>query len=158
MSAVRQRAVGNPVVWSMWVCAATVVLGCGDEGSGDGTLLGPPVESGSNGGGSVDAGEGAGSEDGGEMVDEGLLWIDIDLGPRVSCGIRAEGSLWCWGDVLLLGYSSDGSELEPTPHKVVDELGWRQVSAGQSHACALRDDGTVWCWGFNRCGRLGQDP
>jgi alpha-tubulin suppressor-like RCC1 family protein len=60
-----------------------------------------------------------------------------------TCGVKADGTLWCWG----LGQS--------TPQQVGVETSWRTVSNGGRHVCAIKNDGTLWCWGKNRNGQLG---
>jgi len=36
------------------------------------------------------------------QVERGDRWVEVDLGPGYTCGVREEGTLWCWG-------SNDGS-------------------------------------------------
>lgn len=52
------------------------------------------------------------------------------------CGLRADGSIVCWG-----GDYTDRRE-HPPP-----EGTFTQVAAGEWFNCALRDDGEVLCWG-----------
>jgi hypothetical protein len=57
-----------------------------------------------------------------------------------TCGIRADGTLACWGD--------DASGQIDAPAGA-----FTQLSAGLLHTCALRTDGTIACWGRNDDGR-----
>jgi alpha-tubulin suppressor-like RCC1 family protein len=58
------------------------------------------------------------------------------------CGIRTDGTLWCWAD--------DGSpELAATGADYVD------VASGEAHVCGLHADGTLACWGAGSKGQLG---
>ncbi len=80
---------------------------------------------------------------------------DISTGIDHSCGVRDDGTLWCWGQGSRgrLGLvDTDGRE---KPAQVGDAQSWSQVSAGGSFTCAVRDDKTLWCWGRNKGGQLG---
>ncbi len=57
-------------------------------------------------------------------------------GSNFSCGLKADGSISCWGDDLY----------GPTH---VPAGTYTQVSAGCNHACGLRMDGSISCWGNN---------
>lgn len=74
-----------------------------------------------------------------------------------TCGVRDNGTLWCWGDN---SYGESGSnnaivssqqvpvQAHPGPH-------YTAVATGKNHTCALHNDGTAWCWGSNGYGELG---
>lgn len=72
-----------------------------------------------------------------------------------SCGLRADGSLWCWGanDAGQLGDGTTVNRLVPTA--IQPGVSWQSVSVGLVHTCAIRQDGSLWCWGDNDGGRLG---
>ena len=63
------------------------------------------------------------------------------------CGIRTDGSLWCWGQNTSgqLGIGTTEDALRPA--RVGHSRLWAQVSAGNDESCAVRTDGTLWCWG-----------
>lgn len=87
-------------------------------------------------------------------------WEQIDSGGSVSCAIREDSTLWCWGgSSLALGLGNQTSNVnEPTQVLATNPLlssGWSQVSTGGGHSCAIREDSTLWCWGTNSNGRLG---
>lgn len=73
-----------------------------------------------------------------------LAWVGtprmVDAGGRHTCGLRADGSLICWG-------RNDYGQATP-PSGI-----FTQLSMGYYHACALRPDRTVACWGNNGSGR-----
>lgn len=82
-------------------------------------------------------------------------WVTVDgsLGGKHydtdshTCGIRADASLWCWGDNRE-GQVGDGTtEPRHTPTQIGASQSWAQVSAGNAKTCAIRSDGTLWCWG-----------
>jgi alpha-tubulin suppressor-like RCC1 family protein len=96
-------------------------------------------------------------------------WIAVSVGSGSSCGLRANGTLWCWG-FGRHGQRGDGSaterrstprqvlaEAEPFPRRVPGEAPWSDwvaVSPGLT-SCGLRADGSAWCWGLGRQGNLG---
>lgn len=82
-------------------------------------------------------------------------WRSLAGGSRHTCGVRADGSLWCWGvnvhGQLGVGDTDDRS----APTRVGADADWQEVVCGGLHTCARRDDGAVWCWGANPVGQLG---
>jgi alpha-tubulin suppressor-like RCC1 family protein len=98
----------------------------------------------------------------------GVVWTKVAADRVHACGLRADGTLWCWGDYTFgrLGHGIGGSsEPNPQPTPVqVRALGdaseehwndWVDVAAGRMHTCGIRADGTLWCWGSPLFGRLG---
>jgi hypothetical protein len=64
----------------------------------------------------------------------------VSAGDGFTCGIRANDTLDCWGDMLLQQLDA------PTGT-------FTAVNAGVDHACAIRTDSTVACWGRNDQGQ-----
>ncbi|TVQ87753.1 MAG: hypothetical protein EA397_17835 [Deltaproteobacteria bacterium] len=92
-------------------------------------------------------------------------WTAVSAGAWHTCGLRADGTLWCWGDGDN-GQRGDGtrSDRRTTPAQVLasdaPEGGaawsdWTTVSAGGFHTCGRRADGTLWCWGYGHHGQRG---
>jgi alpha-tubulin suppressor-like RCC1 family protein len=78
-------------------------------------------------------------------VGTGKDWTGLDLGGRHTCALRADATLWCWGDNTH-GQLGDGRTVSrPTPARVAGA--WASVSAGDDSTCGIRADGTLWCWG-----------
>jgi alpha-tubulin suppressor-like RCC1 family protein len=81
-----------------------------------------------------------------------------------ACAIRADGSLWCWGEN---GNCNDGGQLgdgtvsdRDTATRVQREDGMpltniAQVAGDYCHTCARDTAGGVWCWGDKDSGGLG---
>jgi alpha-tubulin suppressor-like RCC1 family protein len=99
-----------------------------------------------------------------------VVWTKVAAGNTHTCGLRSDGSLWCWGNYgsgqLGDGRVSDGSAAaypQPTPVRVLaaeddgaEHWGdWEDVTAGRFHTCGRREDGSLWCWGSNTSGQLG---
>ena len=87
-------------------------------------------------------------------------WVAAARGDQHTCGIRVDGSLWCWGDNAFgqLGIGTQRARAEPA--RAGDPAqSWSAVAAGAGHTCAVDGDGALWCWGDNTHGQLGQsDP
>lgn len=84
-------------------------------------------------------------------------WVQVAAGRTAACGIKADGSLWCWGSnsqaQLGLGYSGGGNFQSPVP--VVEPGPWVYVSSDNFKTYAIKQDGTLWGWGsvlFDRYG------
>lgn len=82
-------------------------------------------------------------------------WIDLSAGHLYTCGIRTDGTLWCWG-YNEFGQLGDGTAVDKSnPTQVGISMDWENVSAGGWHTCGVRTGGTLWCWGWNLYGQLG---
>jgi alpha-tubulin suppressor-like RCC1 family protein len=85
-------------------------------------------------------------------------WQSVETGGDYTCGIRAGGTLWCWGtnEYGQLGNgTSSGSTPNPSPIQVGTDTDWQGVEGGNRHTCGVRTDATAWCWGSNQYGALG---
>lgn len=71
----------------------------------------------------------------------GGLWQDVSTFARSTCGIRDDGSLWCWGDLP----DQSGSVTEPQPFGSRND--WKSVQGGSSAICAIDLLDQLWCWG-----------
>ena len=99
-------------------------------------------------------------------------WASISTGGRFTCGVRTDGSAWCWGNNHY-GQLGDGVQIHPdvcdtladppmddcspSPVPVASLFSdVTSISAGSvGHACASKSDGSAWCWGHNLYGQLG---
>lgn len=92
----------------------------------------------------------------GEPVAVSGEWLSVAAGEEHTCGVRSDGSLWCWGDDAQ-GQLGDGQSLPEGAPVAVGASGtrWQTVTAGSAHTCAVASDGTPWCWGGNSHGQLG---
>ncbi len=85
----------------------------------------------------------------------GTQWVDLAPGGGFSCGVRSNGSLWCWGDNSFGQLGNGTTTPSDVPVQVGVDTDWSQVDTGTDHACALRTDHELWCWGSNGVGELG---
>lgn len=83
----------------------------------------------------------------------------IAAGEATGYALRADGTVWAWGDggsgQLGDGGSLDGTNVASVPRQVVGLTGVTSVAAGYFSGYALRGDGTVWAWGSGYHGELG---
>lgn len=84
-------------------------------------------------------------------------WIDIAASQHSTCGVREDGSLWCWGGNAFMELAQpelDGTY--PEPLEVGAGLDFADVETGWFHTCAIRRSGELRCWGRAIEGQLGQ--
>ena len=65
----------------------------------------------------------------------------VSAGSYLSCGLRTDGTVRCWGQKEYGQVKVPGGEFSA-------------VSAGGYHSCGLRSDGNVECWGRNNYGQV----
>ncbi|MBP1904775.1 hypothetical protein J2Z32_001399 [Paenibacillus turicensis] len=84
-----------------------------------------------------------------------LTPIGLVAGENHSLQIKADGSVWAWGDNRN-GQLGDGTKTSKTVAVQVNDLSdVLSVAAGRDHSLALKRDGTVWSWGYNSAGQIG---
>jgi alpha-tubulin suppressor-like RCC1 family protein len=87
-------------------------------------------------------------------------------GPSVSMGLKADGTIWAWGDNQYgqLGSNSTANRSSPVSvlggpitgdcyFGVLDPAA--SFSAINGNGLAIRSDGTLWSWGVNNIGQVG---
>lgn len=91
--------------------------------------------------------------------DDGADWMSVAAGQHHSCGVREDGTLWCWGgsqfgevgrDVVMEG------SLFQVPARIGDREDWAGVAVGWFHTCAVTMEDELYCWGRAIEGQLGQ--
>ena len=66
----------------------------------------------------------------------GAQYTQVSAGENFSCGLRADGSVLCWGS------DEYGQLLVPEDER------FTAIESGGSHACGLKSDGITACWGY----------
>ncbi len=80
-------------------------------------------------------------------------WIDVSANQGYVCGVKSNGTAWCWGRLSVLQPGLEDSEI-PVP--ISDPGPWTLVDVSRDgHACGLKNDGSIWCWGLGPNGQLG---
>ncbi len=79
----------------------------------------------------------------------------IAAGEDHSLALRADGTVWTWGQNF---YSQSGSppSFSTLPTPVGGLTGVTAIAAGSAHSLALGGDGSVWVWGANTYGYAGR--
>ncbi|GFE58101.1 hypothetical protein AOG1_19810 [Geobacter sp. AOG1] len=85
--------------------------------------------------------------------------IAITAGSGFAQALKADGSVWGWGDnwsgQVGDGTSGNGTNRN-TPVQVVGlDSGVIAIASGSNHTLALKSDGSIWAWGANNSGQLG---
>ncbi len=88
-------------------------------------------------------------------VGSAVDWQSVSAGEGHTCGIRAPGTLWCWGRNTYgqLGLGTDVPIQTRVPHQVHPATDWVSVSAGSHLSCALRATHAASCFGINPVGQ-----
>lgn len=83
-------------------------------------------------------------------------WASVTAGNAFACGVKLDGTRWCWG-TNSLGQGGDGTvTLLAQPTKIGAETDWTAVDAGDFAACGLRGAGALSCWGDGSLGQTAQ--
>ena len=80
--------------------------------------------------------------------------VGVGAGGTHTCGVKLDGSLWCWGANAFgqIGIGSTAGSLTPVQ---VGSASWADIAGGTGHTCGIRGDGKLWCWGDNDSGQVG---
>lgn len=104
--------------------------------------------------------------DGGTNCDgNGTTYPSFASADHHQCGIRGNGTLWCWGTSYskALGQDLADGTMVGTPEQVGNETEWAEVTVFSTNdltaaTCATKTNGTLWCWGAsNLTGTDGMD-
>ena len=77
-------------------------------------------------------------------------WKEVSVAYYHTCGVKRDGSLYCWGinNTGQLGVGGYTWDAHVSPQRVGDSYDWVTVSSGGWHSCAVKTDGTLYCWGI----------
>lgn len=86
---------------------------------------------------------------------------EVTTGALHSCALRANGTVWCWGDNSVGQVGSDlisdaiGVQDASIPRKVNTLVNAKSLATGKAHNCIVSVDNDVYCWGYNAFGQIG---
>jgi alpha-tubulin suppressor-like RCC1 family protein len=82
-------------------------------------------------------------------------WASVTAGYDHTCGLRTDGTAWCWGYNRQGGLGVGDVLRRLRPEQVGVDTNWATLSGGRYHTCAVRTRGVAWCWGDDIEGQLG---
>jgi alpha-tubulin suppressor-like RCC1 family protein len=83
--------------------------------------------------------------------------VQLALGGSSACALRANGSMWCWGEGFA-GELGDGTMTLDRPQPApVPALGTSvvRIGMGVQHSMAITKDHSLWLWGMDNTYQLG---
>jgi alpha-tubulin suppressor-like RCC1 family protein len=95
------------------------------------------------------------------QVGSGTNWTAQAAGWNHTVALKADGTIWAWGDNSSGQLGDNTAVSRPTPAQIGTTQpasatnDWTAVAAGDFHTLALKADGTLWAWGDNTSGQLG---
>ena len=90
------------------------------------------------------------------LVTGGHSWVYIGAGGQYSCGLRTDGTVYCWGreNNGELGTGTIGSG-SISPRAITGGLVFTQLSVGPGTNCGIIANGDSYCWGSGFQGERG---
>lgn len=82
-------------------------------------------------------------------------WTNISSYNYINCGVRTDGTLWCWGYDKYDYIHTTGESIIIEPLQIGTDSNWNDLSVGYEHICALKTNNDLYCWGQNDKGQLG---
>jgi alpha-tubulin suppressor-like RCC1 family protein/uncharacterized protein YjdB len=85
------------------------------------------------------------------------LFTGIAAGAAHSCGLAADGSVFCWGNNSYgqLGTGTTATSLVPARVTAPAGVVFIAIAAGDYHSCGVAASGAAYCWGSQLAGELG---
>jgi hypothetical protein len=111
--------------------------------------------SGRNTGGELGMGAGAPGQLRAFASADAGAWTRITAGQNVSCGLRPDQTLWCWGRNLHGELGTGDLEMRAEPTLISGDRRWLDLDVDTFHGCAIAAPGELHCWGRNVEGQLG---
>jgi hypothetical protein len=78
------------------------------------------------------------------LVEGDLSFASLAVGDQFTCGLTADGSLYCWG--RRFGDVPPGAA-DPVPTRLADAPPFTQIHARHRNICGITPDGAAYCWG-----------
>jgi hypothetical protein len=84
------------------------------------------------------------------QVGTDIDWMDVEIGNALSCGVKKDHTVWCWGYVNATG--TDFVDTMGVPTQISPRTDWQWMHVRWNHACGQTTDGAIHCWGFDEYG------
>jgi len=84
-----------------------------------------------------------------------VIFASIVAGGFHTCGLRDDGTAYCWGENTYGQLGNNTVTSSSTPVAVLGGRSFSTLVAGTEHTCGLTATGTAYCWGRNDDGQLG---
>lgn len=83
-------------------------------------------------------------------------WAAVSAGEKHALALKADGSLWSWGENYLgqLGHGSTGWEAVTSPVRIGTANNWKHIGAGGYFSTAVQANGSLWVWGDDYYGQV----
>lgn len=82
-------------------------------------------------------------------------WHQIAPGYIHTLAVRADGTMWAWGNNSGNQLGDGTTNPRYNPIRVTAYTDWQAVAAGPYHSLARRSNGNLYGWGDNTSGQLG---
>jgi alpha-tubulin suppressor-like RCC1 family protein len=82
-------------------------------------------------------------------------WSTVSAGGNHTLAIKADGSLWSWGENRFFQLGDNTQTERVIPRQIGSGKTWKAIAAGYGFSLALKKDGSLWAWGANSYGQLG---
>ncbi len=90
-----------------------------------------------------------------QQLADGSNWVAVASGGVHALALRADGSLWAWGQnsrgQVGLGDAALKSKID-RPTRIGTNRNWMAIAASSFASLGLQSDGTLWHWGFVHAG------
>ena len=80
---------------------------------------------------------------------------DIKISSTHMASLKADGTVWTWGDNTYGQLGTEDNIIKTIPTKVTALENVIAITTGEYDTVALKNDGTVWAFGNNSYGQLG---
>lgn len=82
-------------------------------------------------------------------------WIDVAAGIDFTIALKADGSLWGWGQNMVNRFTGQPRMDAFWPQQLDRNNNWVKLAAGLIHGLMVDSRGDMWAWGVNSNGQLG---
>lgn len=89
------------------------------------------------------------------VVSNGNVFSDIQPGAAHICGMKADGSVMCWGYNAENELGNGNTTSTNTPGNLSGGHTFTKISSRGFHGCGIKADKSMWCWGANWSGQIG---